>query len=149
MVIEYPFCKPEIWGGIECSLTRVGNNFRNQLLETGHHARKDDIEQFAALGIRKLRYPVLWEHHQPAENSTIDWKATTERLNLIRSNGMEPVAGLLHHGSGPAYTDLADPGFPQKLADYAAKVATQFPWLRYYTPVNEPLTTSRFSGLYG
>ena len=24
-----------------------------------------------------------------------------------------------------------------------------FPWLNYYTPVNEPLTTARFSGLYG
>lgn len=149
MAIEYPYCKPEIWGGIECSITRVGNNFRNQLLETGHHTRKDDIEQFAALGIRKLRYPVLWEYHQPADHSNIDWSETTERLNLIRSRGMEPIAGLLHHGSGPAYTDLIDPGFPQKLADYAAKVATRFPWLRYYTPVNEPLTTARFSGLYG
>jgi dTDP-4-dehydrorhamnose reductase len=28
-------------------------------------------------------------------------------------------------------------------------VAEQFPWIGYYTPVNEPLTTARFSGLYG
>lgn len=28
-------------------------------------------------------------------------------------------------------------------------VAQRYPWLRYYTPVNEPLTTARFSGLYG
>ena len=29
------------------------------------------------------------------------------------------------------------------------QVATKFPWIEYYTPVNEPLTTARFSGLYG
>lgn len=28
-------------------------------------------------------------------------------------------------------------------------VAARYPWVRYYTPVNEPLTTARFSGLYG
>ena len=55
----------------------------------------------------------------------------------------------MHHGSGPAYTDLKDPDFPNKLAKYAKAVAKKFPWLEYYTPVNEPLTTARFSGLYG
>jgi dTDP-4-dehydrorhamnose reductase len=35
------------------------------------------------------------------------------------------------------------------LADYAAQLARRFPWLSWYTPVNEPLTTARFSGLYG
>src|SRR5690606_8723490 len=49
----------------------------------------------------------------------------------------------------PEYTDLLDPEFPQKLARYAAKVAAQFPWVTRYTPINEPLTTARFSGLYG
>jgi dTDP-4-dehydrorhamnose reductase len=28
-------------------------------------------------------------------------------------------------------------------------VARRYPWLRRFTPVNEPLTTARFSGLYG
>jgi dTDP-4-dehydrorhamnose reductase len=39
--------------------------------------------------------------------------------------------------------------FPELLADYAKEVARKFPWIKYYTPVNEPLTTARFSGLYG
>jgi len=59
------------------------------------------------------------------------------------------VVGLLHHGSGPSYTNLLDENFPSLLAQYAAKVARQFPWVEMYTPVNEPLTTARFSGLYG
>ena len=44
---------------------------------------------------------------------------------------------------------IVDEDFPRKLAEYASKVAIQFPWIKYYTPVNEPLTTARFAGLYG
>ena len=50
---------------------------------------------------------------------------------------------------GPAYTSLADPEFPEKLAEYAGAVAKRYPWIGHYTPVNEPLTTARFSGWYG
>ena len=55
----------------------------------------------------------------------------------------------MHHGSGPLFTDLLDPEFPEKLARYARAVAERYPWLDAYTPVNEPLTTARFSALYG
>jgi dTDP-4-dehydrorhamnose reductase len=70
-------------------------------------------------------------------------------LERLRSLGIRPIAGLLHHGSGPRYTNLLDPEFPEKLANYAGAVARRYPWIDMYTPVNEPLTTARFSGLYG
>jgi dTDP-4-dehydrorhamnose reductase len=141
--------QPELWGGIECTINRVADRFRDQLVDTGHYTREGDIEKIAGLGIRKLRYPILWEFHQPERRSIIDWSWTENKLNEIREKGIEPIAGLLHHGSGPAFTDLAVPLFPYVFAEYAAKVASKFPWLQYYTPVNEPLTTARFSGLYG
>jgi dTDP-4-dehydrorhamnose reductase len=59
------------------------------------------------------------------------------------------IAGLVHHGSGPRYTNLLDPSFPQMVAVHAERVAQRYPWLEHFTPVNEPLTTSRFSCLYG
>jgi dTDP-4-dehydrorhamnose reductase len=62
---------------------------------------------------------------------------------------MRPIVGLVHHGSGPAHTSLLDPGFAEGLADFARAVAERYPWVDGYTPVNEPLTTARFSGLYG
>ena len=142
-------CNPEIWGGIECTINRVNDTYRDQLEMAGHYYRTGDIERFAALGIRKLRYPLLWEHHQPFQNSSIDWDWTENQLNLIKENRIEPIVGLLHHGSGPRFTNLSDEDFPQKFAAYAHKVAKKFPWLQLYTPVNEPLTTARFSGLYG
>jgi dTDP-4-dehydrorhamnose reductase len=149
MDIKYQHCRPEIWGGLECTVNRVNNAYRDQLEATGHYSRPGDIEAVAGLGIRKLRYPVLWENHLPGIDGAIDWQRTDERLNSIRSSGMEPVVGLLHHGSGPVFTNLLDEDFPELLAAYALKVAKQFPWVNYYTPVNEPLTTARFSGLYG
>jgi len=148
-VTKYPYFNPELWGGIECTINRVKNTYRDQLLLSGHYDRLRDIEKFAELGIRKLRYPVLWERHEPVQNQKINWSWANERLNTIRKNKIVPIVGLLHHGSGPHFTDLGDKEFPEKLAAYGLRVAKQFPWVMFYTPVNEPLTTARFSGLYG
>lgn len=141
--------KPEVWGGIECTCNRVNDTFFDQLNLTGHYHRPDDLTEICALGIRRMRYPILWELHQPRENTVIDWHWTRARLNDLRNNDVQPIAGLLHHGSGPGFTRLDDPEFPTKLARYAGRVAREFPWIEDYTPVNEPLTTARFSGLYG
>ncbi|WP_206667357.1 hypothetical protein, partial [Salmonella enterica] len=62
---------------------------------------------------------------------------------------LRPIVGLVHHGSGPPHTHLLDPAFAAGLAAFAGEVARRFPWVEDYTPVNEPLTTARFSALYG
>src|SRR5437868_14102473 len=62
---------------------------------------------------------------------------------------MKPIVGFVHHGSGPPEADMSSPEFAPRLADFAHEVATRFPWIDSYTPVNEPGTTARFSGLYG
>lgn len=139
----------ELWAGAECSVTRVGDEFYDQLERQGHYARVSDLEEFAALGIRALRYPVLWEKTAPRSIEDADWTWAEERLHRLRQLGMRPIVGLVHHGSGPPHTSLVDDAFPEKLADYARAVAEKFPWVEDYTPVNEPLTTARFSGLYG
>ena len=140
---------PEIWGGVECTINRIDDQFRDQLGLCGHYDRPGDIGTFGELGLKKLRYPILWEYHQREEHALIDWTWTSQRLAEISAAGIEPIAGLVHHGSGPAFTSLLDDGFAEKLAVFAGKVAEQFPWINYYTPVNEPLTTARFSSLYG
>ncbi len=140
---------PEIWGGIECTINRIGHIYLDQLEYAGHYIRKNDIESIAALGIKALRYPVLWELHQPNVNVNIDWTWAETQLNKIKACSIIPIVGLVHHGSGPRYTNLLDENFADRLAAYAEKVAEKFPWVTHYTPVNEPLTTARFSGLYG
>ncbi|HYE92059.1 MAG TPA: family 1 glycosylhydrolase, partial [Terriglobales bacterium] len=101
------------------------------------------------LGIRALRYPVLWEQVAPDGLGRAEWSWADERLGRLRELGVRPIVGLVHHGSGPRHTSLLDPGFADGLAEFAAAVAARYPWVEDFTPVNEPLTTARFSCLYG
>jgi dTDP-4-dehydrorhamnose reductase len=140
---------PEVWGGVECTVNRVGNEYFDQLARSGHAHRQNDLDLFASLGIRTLRYPLLWERTAPAGLAAADWSWPDQRLDRLRQLGLDPIVGLVHHGSGPLHTDLLDPAFPLLLAEYAEAVARRYPWVNRYTPVNEPLTTARFSGMYG
>lgn len=139
----------ELWGGLECSVVRVGDDLRDQFRETGHHDRIGDLAAVAGLGIRTLRYPVSWERVAPDDPSLCDWAWHDARLAELCRLGITPILGLVHHGSGPVRTSLLDPQFPEKLAAFAQQVARRYPWVEAWTPVNEPLTTARFSGLYG
>lgn len=141
--------KIEIWGGVECTVNRVQADYFDQLVLSGHDRRIDDLNRFADLGLRTLRYPVIWERIAPDHPDELDWSWTDERLQHARDLGIKIIAGLVHHGSGPRYTSLLDSHFPEKLAAFAARVAERYPWIDAYTPINEPLTTARFSGLYG
>jgi dTDP-4-dehydrorhamnose reductase len=138
-----------LWGGHECTLNRVGDRYVDQSRLSGHFSRSDDLDAFAALGIRTLRYPVLWEQVSPDFPERCDWHCHDKRLARLRALGVDPIIGLVHHGSGPAYTDLLDDGFAAGLARHAGRVAARYPWVEAWTPVNEPLTTARFSALYG
>lgn len=139
----------ELWGGVECTVNRVRNRYFNQLDRSGHWRRGEDLNLFAQLGFRALRFPLLWETLAPESPERIDWSWADERLAQAKALGIRPIVGLLHHGSGPRYTDLIDPLFPEKFSRFALEVARRYPWIDAYTPINEPLTTARFSALYG
>ena len=139
----------ELWGGVECTINRVDDQWFDQAAMSGHDARPDDLDRFAAIGLRTLRYPLLWERLAPDSLDEIDWRWADGALGRLRDLGIRPIVGLLHHGSGPRYTSLLDSRFPEQLARFARAVATRYPWVTDFTPVNEPLTTARFSGLYG
>jgi dTDP-4-dehydrorhamnose reductase len=141
--------KLELWGGVECTVNRVGDQYFEQLHRSGHHHRISDLDLFANLGITALRQPVLWERVAPKGIAKADWSWSDCWLSRLRELNIRPIVGLLHHGSGPRDTNLLDIDFPGKFADFAAAVARRYPWVRDYTPVNEPLTTARFGALYG
>jgi dTDP-4-dehydrorhamnose reductase len=139
----------ELWGGHECTVNRVGDRFFDQTVRTGHQDRPSDLQRFADLGVKALRYPVLWERVSPERPDRQDWRWSDERLRALRRLGVRVIAGLVHHGSGPRYTHLLDENFAPGLARHARAVAQRYPWIKDWTPVNEPLTTARFSALYG
>ena len=140
----------EVWGGIECSFTRIKDRYDDQLDYCGHYRRGiEDIQKIAELGFKALRYPIIWERYGGSRGDDAAWTWLERQLNTLRYLKITPIAGLLHHGSGPMHATLLDSSFPAEIAKYARQVAERFPWLEYYTPINEPLTTARFCGLYG
>ena len=60
-------------------------------------------------------------------------------LKNCSDNNVKLIVGLVHHGSGPAHVNFFDGSFETGLAEYAKQVAHQFPNIKYFTPVNEPL----------
>jgi dTDP-4-dehydrorhamnose reductase len=141
--------QPELWAGIECTVNRVGDVYCDQLELSRHASRAEDLDLLAALGVSAVRYPVLWERTAPEGLERADWSWPDARLRRLQELSLRPVVGLVHHGSGPRTTSLVDGRFPEQLARYARGVAERYLWVEDYTPVNEPLTTARFSGLYG
>ena len=139
----------ELWGGHECTVNRIGDAFFDQTVRSGHQDRPGDLELFAGLGLKALRYPILWERTAPDDPAVQDWSWSDARMAEIRRLGLRPIGGLLHHGSGPRYTSLLDEGFVAGRARHARGAAERYPWVQDWTPVNEPLTTARFSALYG
>ncbi len=148
-MIENQVLELELWGGIECTFNRVGEEFHSQLELSGHDARPSDLQKIRSLGIRTLRYPALWEMAQPNEDVPPNFDWIRARLTEFQKLEMTPIVGFLHHGSGPKWTNLLDPLFPEKFAHYARAFIEKFPEIQFFTPINEPLTTARFSALYG
>lgn len=150
LIPEVPYSsKLALWGGIECTVNRVADVYQDQVRRCGHHDRPCGLDRIAGLSIRTLRYPVLWERTAPHHPDELDWQWPDERLNRLRELSIQPIVGLVHHGCGPQYATFDTTAFEQELPRYARRVAERYPWVRAYTPVNEPLTTARFAGLYG
>ena len=138
------------WRRCRMFVVFIGNEWRDQVQETGHHAREDDLDRIVRLGIKTLRYPVVWEHISTAPSQVLSTgNGTTSGWLGWRCWACSRSWGCCTTARVRPYTDLLNSTFPTKLAAYAGAVAARYPWVKAWTPVNEPLTTARFSGLYG
>src|SRR3954464_6154387 len=89
----------EVWGGIECTVNRLHDEWFDQTVRTGHDKRIQDLDLIADLGLTTLRYPVVWERVASRVDGPYDWAWTDERLARLQELGIRPIAGLVHHGS--------------------------------------------------
>ena len=90
---------PAIWGGIECTINRIGDSYYDQLEIGGHYRRQGDLKMISSLGIKKIRYPILWEKHQPTEDTIPDFTWVTAQLEQLAS----PVLMDLESNDFPKY----------------------------------------------
>src|SRR5436305_79136 len=107
-----PSAPLELWAGLESSVCRIGDQYYDQL-ERGDHARRpEDLDLVAEMGVRTMRYPILWERVAPDGPDKADWSWPDDRLGRLRQLGIRPIVGLVHHGSGPPHTSLVSESFP-------------------------------------
>jgi beta-glucosidase len=139
-----------VGSGIECSAPLVAGGLRqDELRKTGHWTRvEQDLELVASFGIRYLRYGVPF-HVVDAGEDRYDWAWTDRAFGALRELGLQPIADLLHFGVPDDLAGIGDPRLPARYLAYARAFAERYPWVRYYTPVNEPLVTATFSANNG
>ncbi len=137
--------------GIECSNPTIdhGKTRRDLLEECGHYARwREDIGLVKKLGLKVLRYGLPWHLTHPAQG-VYDFEWADQAMAEIRRQGITPVLDLCHFGCPDWLGNFQNPELPLHFADYAAEVAKRYPWVRYYTPVNEIFVCARMSAKDG
>jgi beta-glucosidase/6-phospho-beta-glucosidase/beta-galactosidase len=140
--------------GIECSNPTIvdggGRRIRRDLLEEcGHYERwREDLQLVKDLGIPCLRYG-LPNHLIHLGPDRYDWSFADEALAEIRRLGITPILDLLHFGIPDWIGDFQNPELPIHFSCYAGAVAERYPWVRFYTPVNEIYVAARNSGQDG
>jgi beta-glucosidase/6-phospho-beta-glucosidase/beta-galactosidase len=70
-------------------------------------------------------------------------------MHEMRRLGIVPIVDLVHFGLPDWLKNFQNPEWPDRFAEYAHAFAERYPWVRYYTPVNEIYVTALFSGLFG
>ena len=67
----------------------------------------------------------------------------------LELGGPEPIVDLCHFGLPCWLGDFQNPDIAAALAEYARAFAARYPWVRYYTPVNEMYVCAKMSALDG
>jgi beta-glucosidase/6-phospho-beta-glucosidase/beta-galactosidase len=131
--------------GFECTaFPQVGMDE----LELTQHDRfwGSDLLLAARAGCTAVRYGIRWHVVNPSPREW-DWTSVDGPLQLMRDLDLEPIVDLFHFGV-PTWLDegVMTPIFPDFQAELARRFARRYPWVRWYTPTNEPYIMSQFGG---
>lgn len=139
--------------GIENSYPTIewnGQTIRQDELEKTRHYQcwRDDFRILGELGIRYLRYgpPYFSVHTGPGK---FDWAFTDETFGALRDQKVELIVDLCHFGVPGWIGNFQNPDWPELFVEYVEAFARRFPWVRFYTPVNEIFIAATFSAQFG
>ncbi len=140
--------------GIECSCPMItgrdGRDQRVDQLESSFHYRhwREDLALVSELGLRFLRYGPPYHLVQQGPNR-FDWEFTDQVFAELARLRIEPIVDLCHFGVPDWIGNFQNPDFPELFAEYAQAFARRFPWVKFYTPVNEIYVCAKLSTLSG
>jgi beta-glucosidase/6-phospho-beta-glucosidase/beta-galactosidase len=136
--------------GIECSNPVIDGNVRVDELEaTGHYKHwKKDLQLVCNLGVRFLRYgPPI--HRLFTGPGQYNWSMLDPIMEEMQRLRIKPIIDLVHFGLPDWLVNFQNPDWPKHVADYAAAFSQRYPWVRFFTPVNEIFVTAQFSAAFG
>ncbi|HEX3548794.1 MAG TPA: family 1 glycosylhydrolase [Candidatus Elarobacter sp.] len=121
----------------------------DEFAKCGHYERwRDDFALVKELEIEFLRYgPPLYRTHLGPER--YDWAFTDEAFAELQRLEITPIVDLCHFGVPDWIGDFQNDAWPEHFAEYARAFAKRFPWVRFYTPVNEIFIAATFSAQFG
>jgi beta-glucosidase/6-phospho-beta-glucosidase/beta-galactosidase len=137
--------------GIECSYPTIdhGKTRRDMLAECDHYNRyQEDLGLVKEMGLKVLRYGLPYYSIQKSAGK-YDWEFADLAMAEMQRLGITPILDLMHFGVPDWLGNFQNPELPVHFADYCEQVAKRYPWVRYYTPVNEIYVTARSSGKDG
>ena len=139
--------------GIENSYPTIewqGKTVRqDEFAKTRHYqCWRRDFELVEELGIEFLRYgpPYFSTHTGPGK---YDWSFADQTFGPLREHHITPIADLCHFGVPDWIGNFQNPDWPRLFSEYAQAFARRFPWVRFYTPVNEIFIAATFSAQFG
>jgi len=137
--------------GIENSYPTInGGRTRVDQMEASGHYRQwsRDFDLVESLGIRFLRMgpPIHLTWIGP---DRYDWSFADETMEDIRRRDLVPIVDLCHFGVPDWIGNFQNPDLPGLFAGYARAFAERFPWVQFYTPVNEMFICAVFSAKTG
>jgi len=121
----------------------------DEMEKCGHYERwQEDFHLVEEMGLEFLRYgpPIHKTFIAPGK---YDWSFADETFHTLRDHSIKVIADLCHFGVPDWMENFQNPDFPKYFAEYARAFAQRFPWVRYYTPVNEIFIAATFSAYYG
>jgi beta-glucosidase/6-phospho-beta-glucosidase/beta-galactosidase len=109
---------------------------------------KTDLQLVGELGIKFLRYgPPYYKVHEGPNR--YDWGFPDETFKYLQELDIVPIVDLCHFGVPDWIGNFQNPEWPIHFAQYAKDFAKRFPYLQFYTPINEIFIAATFSAQYG
>ncbi len=121
----------------------------DEMEKCGHYTHwKHDFDLVKEMGIDTLRYgpPYYKVHTAPG---IYDWSFADETFRYLKEQGINPIVDLCHFGLPEWLGDFQNPDFPKYFTEFARAFARRFPYICFYTPVNEIFIAATFSAQYG
>ena len=153
MVDEHPF--PDfVWSigeeGSDPIVMRRGERFRqDQFAASGHDKHlEQDLAAIADLGATVVRYGTPWRLAEP-EPGVYDWSRWDRALAACAAAGLEPIVEFLHFGLPDHFPGFVGREWVEPFVRYVEAFLDRYRSPRWFTPINEPGITARFSAGFG